>query len=208
MKIAGGLADPLRLSIMGSGDFDFGGEAVNPHVEVLGSGKVRIKSYRGNLTTEGTSDVISAAGRRFSRAVSEGRTGNLPALFYSCRSASIGSRRAARRAGKKPKPTPMTAENTKAISTMPADGTKGIPSALVPSAEAPSPSAMPTMPPSADIITASTRNCSQHVALARADGEADADLARALGDADQHDVHDADAADEKADRGDGGQEHA
>jgi Putative auto-transporter adhesin, head GIN domain len=58
VKVVAGVADPLKLSIMGSGDFDFGGEAVNPHVEVLGSGKVRIKSYRGHLTTEGTSDII------------------------------------------------------------------------------------------------------------------------------------------------------
>ena len=57
VKIAGGTATALNLEIMGSGDFDFDGEATNPHVEVMGSGKVRIKSYRGNLTTEGTSNV-------------------------------------------------------------------------------------------------------------------------------------------------------
>ncbi len=57
VKIASGTANPLSLEIMGSGDFDFGGEAVNPHVEVLGSGKVHIRSYRGSLTTEGTSSV-------------------------------------------------------------------------------------------------------------------------------------------------------
>jgi hypothetical protein len=57
VRIARGNANPLKLSIMGSGDFDFGGEAVNPRVEVLGSGRVRIKSYRGSLTTEGTTNV-------------------------------------------------------------------------------------------------------------------------------------------------------
>lgn len=57
VKIASGNATALNLEIMGSGDFDFGGEATNPHVEVLGSGKVRIRSYRGSLTTEGTSNV-------------------------------------------------------------------------------------------------------------------------------------------------------
>ena len=41
----------------------------------------------------------------------------------------------------------------------------------------------------------------QHLAGAGADGEADADLAGALGDGDEHDVHDADAADEQADAG-------
>ena len=36
------------------------------------------------------------------------------------------------------------------------------------------------------------------------DGHADADLAGPLGDGDQHDVHDADAADQQADAGDCG----
>ena len=48
----------------------------------------------------------------------------------------------------------------------------------------------------------------QDVALARADRHADADLARPLGDAHEHDVHDADAADEQADRRDGEAEAA
>ena len=42
----------------------------------------------------------------------------------------------------------------------------------------------------------------EDVALARADRQADADLARPLGDADQHDVHHADAADHEAHRRD------
>ena len=42
----------------------------------------------------------------------------------------------------------------------------------------------------------------QDVAAAGADRHADADLARPLGDADEHDVHDADAADEQRDAGD------
>ena len=42
----------------------------------------------------------------------------------------------------------------------------------------------------------------QDVPFERADGLADADLAGALGDADQHDVHDADAADKQGDGGD------
>ena len=46
----------------------------------------------------------------------------------------------------------------------------------------------------------------QHLALQRADREADADLARALGHRHEHDVHDADAADEQADRGDGAEQ--
>ena len=46
----------------------------------------------------------------------------------------------------------------------------------------------------------------QHLAFERADRQAHADLARALGDGDQHDVHDADAADQQADRGDGAEQ--
>ena len=42
----------------------------------------------------------------------------------------------------------------------------------------------------------------QHLAGFGADRQADADLARALGHRDQHDVHDADAADQQADAGD------
>jgi len=42
---------------------------------------------------------------------------------------------------------------------------------------------------------------SHYIAAARADGEADADLAGPLGDADQHDVHDANAAHHERDAG-------
>jgi hypothetical protein len=45
------------------------------------------------------------------------------------------------------------------------------------------------------------------VALAGADGHADADLARALGDRDEHDVHDADAADHERDGRDDDEQH-
>jgi hypothetical protein len=58
---------------------------------------------------------------------------------------------------------------------------------------------------------ASTQELLQDVAAARADGHAQPDLAGALGDRDQHDVHDADAADDQRDRGDAreqGREHA
>jgi len=41
----------------------------------------------------------------------------------------------------------------------------------------------------------------QHVGAARADGQADADLAGPLRHADEHDVHDPDAADQQRDRG-------
>ena len=57
VKIADGTADPLHVEIMGAGNFDFGGVAVDPHIEAVGSGTVRLKSYRGHLSSEGMADV-------------------------------------------------------------------------------------------------------------------------------------------------------
>ena len=48
----------------------------------------------------------------------------------------------------------------------------------------------------------------QDVAPPRANRFADADLARALGDTHQHDVHDPDPADDKRNAGDGAQQQA
>ena len=72
--------------------------------------------------------------------------------------------------------------------------------------EAPKPSAMPIAPPASDSTIASTRNCSSTSTVARADRQAQADLARPLGHRHQHDVHDADAADEQRHRGDARQQ--
>jgi hypothetical protein len=47
----------LHVEIMGSGNFAFGGVAVDPHIEAFGSGNVRLHSYRGKLDTEGMADV-------------------------------------------------------------------------------------------------------------------------------------------------------
>ena len=57
IKIAKGQADPLHVSIMGSGNFDFGGNAVDPHLSALGSGRVRLKSYTGHLSSSGSINV-------------------------------------------------------------------------------------------------------------------------------------------------------
>ena len=57
------------------------------------------------------------------------------------------------------------------------------------------------MPPSMTHDDALDEELSQHVGAARADRHADADLARPLGHRHEHDVHDADAADEQRDRG-------
>ena len=62
---------------------------------------------------------------------------------------------------------------------------------------------MPSRPPTPVSVMASIRNWPNDVAAARAEGLANADLARALGDADQHDVHHADAAHQQAEAGDG-----
>jgi hypothetical protein len=57
VKIADGTADPLHVDIMGAGNFIFGGVAVDPHIDAVGSGNVKLKSYRGHLDTEGMADV-------------------------------------------------------------------------------------------------------------------------------------------------------
>jgi hypothetical protein len=57
VSIKRGRANPLRVSIVGSGDFSFGGEAVDPDISIMGSGGVRIGSYSGKLTKRGTGDL-------------------------------------------------------------------------------------------------------------------------------------------------------
>jgi hypothetical protein len=57
VKIADGKADPLHVSIIGSGNVNFGGHAVDPHLTALGSGRVRIKSYSGHLSSTGSMHV-------------------------------------------------------------------------------------------------------------------------------------------------------
>lgn len=57
VKIASGTADPLHVDIMGSGDLTFGGTAVDPQISALGSGNVRIKAYKGHLSSDGMANV-------------------------------------------------------------------------------------------------------------------------------------------------------
>jgi hypothetical protein len=57
VKIADGEADPLHVDIMGSGNLDFGGMAVDPKISALGSGSVKLKAYRGNLSSDGMATV-------------------------------------------------------------------------------------------------------------------------------------------------------
>ena len=42
---------------MGSGNFTFGGTAVNPDISALGSGSVKLKAYRGKLSNDGMSNL-------------------------------------------------------------------------------------------------------------------------------------------------------
>lgn len=48
VTIGGGEANPLNVDIMGSGSVNFGGMAVDPRVESMGSGTVRVKACRGS----------------------------------------------------------------------------------------------------------------------------------------------------------------
>jgi hypothetical protein len=71
VNVADGLADPLSVDIMGSGNFTFGGLAVNPKVSSFGSGTVKIKAYKGHMSSSGMADVdvgISEATAEAARA--------------------------------------------------------------------------------------------------------------------------------------------
>ncbi len=57
VKIADGVANPFHVEIAGSGDVFFGGLAVDPHVDALGSGQVKIHAIRGNLNSEGMANI-------------------------------------------------------------------------------------------------------------------------------------------------------
>ena len=63
------------------------------------------------------------------------------------------------------------------------------------------PTTMPRPPPSRQSTTASTRNCRRMSLGPGADGHPQADLAVPLGHRHEHDVHDADAADDQRDQG-------
>jgi hypothetical protein len=57
VRIADGIADPLHVDIMGAGNLYFGGVAVDPHIDAVGSGTVHLKAYRGKLNSEGMADI-------------------------------------------------------------------------------------------------------------------------------------------------------
>lgn len=74
VNIADGVANPLHVDIMGSGNFTFGGMAVDPHVSSFGSGTVKIKAYKGKMSSDGMASVevgspnVSAAEARANAA--------------------------------------------------------------------------------------------------------------------------------------------
>lgn len=49
IKISAGRANPFKVSIAGSGDVEFGGEAVDPTISIAGSGDVVVGSMSGSL---------------------------------------------------------------------------------------------------------------------------------------------------------------
>jgi hypothetical protein len=57
VNIADGVANPLSVDIMGSGNLSFGGLAINPRVSSFGSGSVKIKAYKGKLSSDGMTSV-------------------------------------------------------------------------------------------------------------------------------------------------------
>ncbi|MBV9570960.1 MAG: hypothetical protein JO056_06955 [Alphaproteobacteria bacterium] len=57
VNIADGVANPLKVDIMGSGNFTFGGLAIDPKVSSFGSGSVKIKAYKGRMSSDGMASV-------------------------------------------------------------------------------------------------------------------------------------------------------
>ena len=96
----------------------------------------------------------------------------------------------------------MSAEKTKASETELVLTTTGQPANFATSLWIPTPSADPEQSAGHREDDRLDEELGPDVARAGADGHADADLARPLGDRDEHDVHDPDAADEERDAGD------
>ena len=57
VNVADGVANPLHVDIMGSGSFTFGGLAIDPKVSSFGSGSVKIKAYKGKMSSDGMASV-------------------------------------------------------------------------------------------------------------------------------------------------------
>ncbi len=57
VAMGGGRADPLTVVIRGSGDLRFEGTAVNPDINVAGSGSVSLGAIEGTLRSRGNGDI-------------------------------------------------------------------------------------------------------------------------------------------------------
>jgi len=57
VRVAHGIANPFWANIVGYGSIYFGGKAVNPHIEGVGSGLVHLNSYSGKLDNQGMVEV-------------------------------------------------------------------------------------------------------------------------------------------------------
>ena len=119
---------------------------------------------------------------------------------YSYRRASMGSSRDALMAGKQAEEDADGGGEADAEGERPPGQRDGEADSQWTSRPMPLPQMMPMTPPAEVRKTASIRNCQRISRAAGAERLADADLARALGDRDHHDRHDADAADHQRDR--------
>lgn len=103
VNIADGVANPLHVDIMGSGSFTFGGLAVDPHVSSFGSGSVKIKAYKGHMSSDGMASVevgapgVSAAEARANAAAARAEA---QAEAAAARAAGLAGAEAARAAAR------------------------------------------------------------------------------------------------------------
>lgn len=104
VNIADGVANPLHVDIMGSGNFTFGGLAVDPHVSAFGSGSVKIKAYKGKMSSDGMASVevgspnISAAEARATAAAARAEAQADAAAARAAAKASAAAAKAAAKA--------------------------------------------------------------------------------------------------------------
>src|SRR5436190_1403383 len=119
-------------------------------------------------------------------------------FIYSWRSASIGSRRAARSAGKTPNKTPTTSPRLMATPIDHSVTRAGSGEIASTSPASPNPTTMPAMTPRIDSVNASAKNW-RRMSRRAAPSALRTPISRVRSLAHQHDVHDHNAADDDAD---------
>jgi hypothetical protein len=101
VNIADGVANPLKVDIMGSGNFTFGGLAIDPKVSSFGSGSVKIKAYKGKMSSDGMAsvevggEVSAAAARAQAQAEAAAERAQAQAEAAASRAVAAGERAAA-----------------------------------------------------------------------------------------------------------------